>query len=269
MNNNTEYILGINQKELERLEFQHGVWKKVTDDFLGKIGIKKGWKCLDVGAGPGLVAEEIRTYTGDEGEVTVLEPSAFYLDYFKENCMRKNWKNIKFINSNLEDAALEKYDLIYMRWVIDFVKQPESFLKKLLNALNKGGVIAIQDYNYEGIGLYPSGGAFDKIADAVRGYWRAGGGDPYFPSKIPAIFKKNKIELADYSPLGLAGDADSGVFKWADKFFSGHFRTMKELNIISENEMNDLINDWEAHKKNPDTVFFSPVVVNVIGKKSD
>jgi len=36
-----EYILGINQEELERLRFQHGVWKDVTDDFFDRIGIKK------------------------------------------------------------------------------------------------------------------------------------------------------------------------------------------------------------------------------------
>ena len=28
---NNEYILGTNQTELERLEFQHGVWKNITE----------------------------------------------------------------------------------------------------------------------------------------------------------------------------------------------------------------------------------------------
>ncbi len=268
-NINKEYILGTNQTELERLEFQHGVWKNITDSFLEKLNIQKGWKCLDVGAGPGYVSMDLRSIVGDAGEVTALEPSDFYLSYFKERCERNNFQNVKFINGNLEDVDLqiEHYDLIYLRWVIDFVKEPENFLLKLLSALKKGGVIAIQDYNYEGIGLYPKGGAFDNIADHIRAYWRAGGGDPYFVSKIPPVFKKNNIKLEEYSPVGLAGDSQCPVFEWADRFLSGHFQLMKDLNIISENEKSALIDDWEAHKKNPDTVFYSPVVVNVSGRK--
>lgn len=269
MSESKEYILGISQTELERLEFQHGVWKKVTDDFFKLINISAGWKCLDVGAGPGFVSKEIREMAGDKGELTILEPSEFYLDYFKKICMKNNWNNIKFIHGNLEDVEIENeyYDLIYARWVIDFVRQPEKFLLKLFKALKKGGFIAVQDYIYEGIGLYPSGGAFDKIADAVRAYWRVGGGDPYFAAKIPPLFKKNNIEIIEYSPSALAGDNESGVFKWADKFFTGHLQTMADVKIISEKEKNELYDDWEAHKKNPDTVFVSPTVMNVIGRK--
>lgn len=269
MSESKEYILGISQTELERLEFQHGVWKKVTDDFFKIINIRSGWKCLDVGAGPGFVSKEIREMTGDKGEVSVLEPSEFYLDYFKEISKKNNWSNIKYLHGNLEDVEIDKeyYDLIYSRWVIDFVPEPEKFLLKLLYALKKGGLIAIQDYIYEGIGLYPSGGPFDRIAEVVKAYWRIGGGDPYFIAKVPPLFRKNNIEMVEYSPVVLAGGNESGVFKWADRFFTGHLQTMSDMKIISEKEKNDLLNDWNDHKKNPDTVFVSPIVVNVIGRK--
>jgi SAM-dependent methyltransferase len=269
MSENKEYILGVNQTELERLEFQHNVWRKVTDSFLERINIQKGWKCLDVGAGPGFVSMDLRKQVGEDGEVTALEPSELYLDYFKEQCKKKNLKNIKFIQGNLEDVNLkdEYYDLIFLRWVIDFVPEPEKFLLKLLGALKKGGVIAIEDYNYEGISLFPNGGAFDNIPNVVRAYWRAGGGDPYFVSKIPPIFKKNNIELLDFSPVGLAGDSSSGVFEWANKFFLVHLQIMADMKIISQKEADDIWSDWSAHKNNPETVFFSPVVVDVIGRK--
>ena len=269
MNKNKEYILGTNQTELKRLEFQHEVWKEITDSFLVKLKIQKGWKCLDVGAGPGLVSLDLRNIIGESGEITVIEPSEFYLNYFKERCGKNNFQNIKFIQGILEDTALDEeyYDLIFLRWVIDFVKEPENFLLKLFSALKKGGVIAIQDYNYEGLGLYPKGGAFDKVAEYIRAYYRAGGGDPYFISRIPAILKKNKFSLEEYTPVGLAGDSQSGVFEWVNRFLTGHFNTLADLKIITEKEIAEVRNDWEEHKKNPDTVLFSPIVVNVSGKK--
>lgn len=269
MSENKEYILGANQTELERLEFQHGVWKEITDRFLDKINIQKGWKCLDVGSGPGFVSMDLRKIVGGSGEITAVEPSEFYVNYFKEQCAKKNFRNFKFIQSTLEDTDLgnDQYDLIYLRWVIDFVKEPEKFLLKLLKALKKGGVIAVQDYNYEGIGLYPKGGACDNIADYIRAYYRAGGGDPYFISKIPPLFKRNNIRLEEYNPVGLAGDSHSPVFEWVRKFIKGHFNVLAVMKIISATEKSMLEKDWEEHEKNPETVIFSPVVVNVSGRK--
>jgi len=269
MSKNEEYILGTNQTELERLKFQHGVWKEITGSFLARLNIQKGWKCLDVGAGPGFVSADIRNIAGDSGEITVIEPSEFYLNYFKEHCAKNKFNNVKFVHGILEDTVLddEYYDLIFLRWVIDFVKEPEKFLIILFAALKKGGVIAIQDYNYEGLGLYPRGGAFDNVAEYIRSYYRAGGGDPYFISRIPSVFKKNHIRLEEYSPVGLAGDTRSPVFEWVNKFLTGHFNTLADLKIVTEKEIEDVKTDWEEHKKNPDTVLFSPIVVNVSGIK--
>lgn len=269
LSNNKEYILGTNQTELDRLGFQHKVWKKVTDNFLGRVNVQKGWKCLDVGAGPGYVSLELRELTGDTGEVTAIEPSELYLNHLKEQCAKNNFRNVKFIQGNLEEVNLEKdhYDLIYLRWVIDFVPEPEQFLLKLLAALKKGGVIAIQDYNYDGISLFPKGGAFDNVTETVRRYWRVGGGDPFFVSKIPFIFKRNNVELIDFSPQSLAGDRNSDVYEWANRFFSVHFQIMADHKVISQQEADDMLADWNAHKNNPETFFFSPVVVDVIGRK--
>ncbi len=270
MTQNKDYILGVNQTELERLIFQNGVWKDVTDNFLDNIGIRKGWKCLDVGAGPGLVTKDIRFLVGDEGEVTALEPSEFYLNYFKDECKKNKWTNIKFLHGNLEDIELEKeyYDMIYLRWVIDFVPEPEIFLLKLLGALKKSGKIALQDYStYESMALFPKGGAFDNIYSAVRDYWKTGGGDLYFTVKIPAIFKKNNIELLEYRPVGQAGDRDSGVIEWAHRFFTVHLQLMADKNIIKQNEADAFLEDWLKHRNHPDTIFFSPGIVNVIGRK--
>src|ERR1700730_10590182 len=121
-----EYILGINQVELERLKFQHGVWKGVSDAFFAKIGVKSGWKCLDVGSGPGFVAMDLREKVGENGEIMALEPAQYYLDYFKERSDKRGWKNIHYVQGNAETAELPKehFDLIFVRWVIGFVPDP-------------------------------------------------------------------------------------------------------------------------------------------------
>ena len=90
-----EYLLGVNQVELERLRFQHSVWGAVTGSFFDRLGVGRGWKCLDVGAGPGFVSMDLLDRLGPAGEVAALEPSQLYLKWFKNEVQRKGWKNVE------------------------------------------------------------------------------------------------------------------------------------------------------------------------------
>lgn len=52
----SEYVLGTDRSELERLGFQQEVWGAVTAGFLDRLGVAPGWKVADLGCGPGLPA---------------------------------------------------------------------------------------------------------------------------------------------------------------------------------------------------------------------
>lgn len=265
-----EYLLGANDAELQRLEFQHNVWKGITNGFFDRLTLQKGIRILDVGAGPGFVSIDLLERTGIESEITILEPSELFMNYIKEYSANKNITNFKFINDTVENTALPEnyYDFIFLRWVIAFVANPELFLSKLVKSLAPNGVIAIQDYAYEGISLYPRGGAFDEIPDAVRKYYNSTGGDPYVTTKIPKLFKEQGITLIDFKPNVLAGGPASGVYEWANKFFSTHIQHMADKGIIPQDKADAMLADWIEHRNSEDSIFFSPIVVDVAGRKS-
>lgn len=264
-----EYLLGVNATELDRLRFQHGVWKQNTDSFLDRLNIKKGWKCLDAGAGPGFISLDLRQRVGARGNVTALEPSEFYLEWLGKESRRRHWKNIETIIGTAETASLQKnyYNLIVVRWVIAFVQDPAKFLLPLVRSLKKGGIIAIMDYWYEGLSLYPQGGAFDRAPDVVRKYYRSGGGDPYVTGKIPELLHANKLKVIDFTPTQIAGGPDSDIIEWAHRFFVPHLPLMADKGNCSKEEAEAMLQDWLAHRKNPNTIFFSPIVVHIAGRK--
>lgn len=264
-----EYLLGANQTELERLRFQHHVWQQNTDSFLDRLNIKRGWKCLDVGAGPGFVAMDLRGRVGPRGEVTALEPSDLFREWLTNESRRRRWKNIKTVAGTAETAQLPRnaYNLIFVRWVIAFVPDPEQFLLPLIRSLKKGGILAVMDYWYEGLSLYPQGGAFDRAAEVVRKYYRSGNGDPYVTGKIPALLRSHGMKVIDYTPTQMAGGPDSGIIEWAHRFFVPHLPLMAEKGNCTKEEADAMVQDWLTHRKNPDTIFFSPIVVHVAGRK--
>ncbi len=266
---NDEYLLGVNKTELERLRFQHRVWKENTGSFLDRLNIRKGWKCLDVGAGPGFVTMDLRERVGSSGEITALEPSEFYLGWLANQARRRGWKNVKGLQGTAETAALPKnhYNLAFVRWVIAFVPDPAQFLLPIIASLKRGGIIALIDYWYEGLSLYPQGGAFDRAPDTVRKYYRSGRGDPYVTGKIPEILRAQNVEVIDFTPTQMAGGPDSDIIEWAHRFFVPHLPLMAEKGNCTAQEAQAMVEDWLAHRKNPDTIFFSPIVVHIAGRK--
>jgi len=264
-----DYVLGVNQAELDRLEFQHSVWKKVTDDFISRCGLSRGMKCLDAGCGPGFVSMDLLEIIGAEGELTALEPSEKYLQHFKNYCEAKKIANVKFVNGTAEEAELPEnyFDFIYARWVICFVPDPELFLSKLYKALKPGGMIALQDYNYAGITRHPQTELFKKVPSIMEDYFREGGGDINIAARVPELYKKVGLQITDFNPVCLAGDKNSGVFEWAHRFFSVHFQVMADKGVISQQDAEELHKDWMDNRYLDNSFFFSPLVVDMAGRK--
>jgi SAM-dependent methyltransferase len=237
--------------------------------FAESTGVQEGWRCLDVGAGPGLVSIDLREMVGENGEVVALDPSDFYLNWLRNQVAERGWNNVSCIQGTAEQTPLpsERYDLVFVRWVVAFVPDLEKFLTRLFATLRPGGVIAIQDYYCEGLSLYPRGGPCDKIPDIVRAYYRSGGGDAYVTGRIPGIFAKHGLRVVDFTPTCLAGGPTSDVMEWAHRFFSLHIPLMAEKGIISSEQAGQLLTDWQRHRQNQETLFFSPLVVDVAGSK--
>jgi SAM-dependent methyltransferase len=268
--NQGDYLLGANQLEFDRLRFQHGVWREYTEAFFDRLGVGRGWNCLDVGSGPGFVTFDLRDRVGESGSVTALEPSSLFLDWFAAQVKERGWNNVQTIKGRVEEANLPRgsYDLIFVRWVIAFVDRPEAFLDRLLPLLTPGGVIAIQDYYYEGLSLFPRGGAFDGMADVVRAYYASVGGDPYITGKIPGWLRNRGLALLDYHPHSHAGGPESPIMEWGHRFFSAHIQHMVDKGLVTQAKGDAMLADWLEHRKNPDALYFSPIVVDVAGKKA-
>ena len=263
-----QYLLGANEAELERLRFQHWIWKKITDNFFDRVGVKPGWKCLDVGSGPGFTSMDLRERVEPTGEVTALEPSEFYLNWFQQETSARGWTNVKFIQGTAEEAdlPLRSYDFIFFRWVIAFVPNPEKFLKHLIAALRPGGIIALQDYWYEGLSLFPRGTSFDRLPDIIRAYYRIGGGDAFVSGRIPSIMRKLGVRVIDFTPNQLAGGPQSDVWEWMNRFLTSHLPLMAEKGIMTKRATEAILNDWATHRNNPDAIYFSPIVVDIAGE---
>ncbi len=266
----TQYPLGTDAQELARLSFQHEVWGGVTRALLDRIALPRGARCLDLGAGPGFVALELAERVGPEGTVVALDESPRWMDHLRGEIARRAVKNIEPVCARLQDARLapESFDLVFARWVWSFIADPAPVMQRLARGLKPGGSFALQDYNHEGVSVFPESEGFRAVVRATRALYRKAGGDAFVAARAPALFAAAGLETVSITPTVLCGGPQSGVFRWAGLFFPQFSEKMVAEGLLAPEERAQFLSEWRERERDPHALFFSPIVVDAVARRA-
>jgi len=265
----SDYPLGTDPLEVERLGFQHQVWSPVTNAFFERIGVWPGMRVLDLGCGPGFVSLELARRVGPGGEVVALDEARHWTEWLASSAKQSGLSNLRTVCARIQDADLQEgsFDLVFSRWVFSFLSDPGAVAKLVARFLKPGGRLAIEDYNHEGVSIFPESEGFRAVVRATRALYRTSGGDQFVMGRIPAIFAAAGLETLEIQPNVLCGGPESGVFRWADTFFPRFSALYEQKGLMSAAERKQFLAEWEERKQNPLTLFYSPMVVDALGRK--
>ncbi len=264
-----DYVLGTSDHELDRLRLQQEVWSEVTAGFLDALGIQEGWRALDLGCGPGLVLEGLRRRVGPAGSVLAVDESERWIRHVEAHIRTQGWRNASALRSRIEELELEdsSFDLVFLRWVLGFLPEPGAVVRRLARLLRAGGVLAVMDYNHEGISLFPRSGGFDAVVRGTRRLYASRGGDTWIMGRIRGLFRAAGLLPDAFQPHVIAGGPSSSAFRWADAFFPFHVDGMVEAGVVTREERAAFLAEWAARRADPDAVFFSPIVVGASARR--
>lgn len=252
------YLLGVAPEEIERLEFQEKVWGWMSRALWDRIGVRKSWRVLDVGAGIGCATVPLAARSK---YVVALEPTPAYAKMLRERAPR----NVKVVESTIDDFRWDgpPFDLIFCRWVFLFLRDLEPAIAKLARLLAPGGFLAVEDYHdYRALALYPETPSFEKVIAGAKKWFRRHGGDLRVAGRMPAAFRKAGLRTVEFRPNLLAGNGRSDVFRWAGLFFFAFADGM-----VGPRDAARFRKDWTRAAKDPDTQFLSPLIFDVVGQK--
>ncbi|MFQ5748672.1 MAG: methyltransferase domain-containing protein [Planctomycetota bacterium] len=264
-----EYVLGADERERLRLRHQHQVWRGLSDRLFSSLGVNEGWKVLDAGCGPGLVLEDLRRLVGVRGEAWGVDLTPDLLEEAGARVEEHGWKNVRLIEGDLETLDLPRayFDLIWMRWVLSFPPRPADILEHLIPSLKPGGCLAVMDYNHDGVGLFPESRGFQAAIRATRKLYLQSGGDPWIGARLPALFREAGLDLVQYDAHARTGGPGQPVFEWASNFFPDIVEKFTGQGLMSPEERDLFHEDWQARRSDPDSRFFSPIIVVAVGRR--
>lgn len=258
-----EYVLGADPAELDRLRHQHEVWRALSDAAFERVGVRPGWCVLDAGCGPGLVLADLRERIGPSGEAWGVDLVPAMLEEAGRMARQRGYQNLRLLQGDLHTVALPEahFDLIWLRWVLSFPPDPQVILQHLAAALRPGGRLVVQDYNHEGVSLFPESAGFRAAIRATRALYASAGGDPWIGARLPRMLAAAGLKLSDYRADVLTGGPGQPAFEWAQRFFPVFSAQFVARGYMSPAERELFMAEWAEHAADPHARFFSPTVV--------
>jgi ubiquinone/menaquinone biosynthesis C-methylase UbiE len=194
------YSPGHSAGEHERLRLQGDLLEPATRRLFQAIGVRPGWRCLDVGCGPGATMQVMGDFVGPSGEVTGLDRDAKAGSDAVERLQATATSRYRFIEADMEGddvIGAPPFDLTFARLSLLHVRNPVAVLRKMYGWTKPGGYVAAQDYYVRTMNLYPKVEAGSELIRVIQETSARAGVDLEFAFKLPVYFADAGIGAPD------------------------------------------------------------------------
>lgn len=230
----------------KRLDLQGKVYNPGSQQFLLDQGIKKGWSVLEVGCGSGTMTPWLAEQVGKRGRVVCIDNSPAQVLATERLAKKMGLKQVECQELSVFDLdkIKEKFDLIYLRFVLIHLEDPLDALIKIKSRLKTGGRIVVNDMLNSCSFCYPSAPVFDQRRKVLEQFFIKNGRNPNFSLTLPSMLKKIKLKITNesvFQPL-LTTPINR---KLVTLFFYEVKDKLISLNILTEKEWKTFVNDLE------------------------
>lgn len=245
------------EHERRRLTLLEQVFDPYTRERLGRVGIRPGARCLELGAGAGSIARWLCHQVGPEGHVTATDLGVQWLRDLDE-------PNVTILQHDLlvDGFPPGSFDVIHARAVLEHLSAREDAIARIIDWLAPGGWLVIEDFDRFSLehSVSPFGRAFRTVCDTLT----LAGADYYWARSFPEPLARAGLERID-------GRADVPVLRGGSPIAELAALTIEaladrsiEAGLISTNDVEAAVT-WLGDSRSWD---LAPAFIGAWGQKS-
>jgi ubiquinone/menaquinone biosynthesis C-methylase UbiE len=268
-----EYVLGTGSDELARLGFQHRLWSDAAHALWRLVGIRPGYRVLDVGCGPGYASFDLAQFVGPTGQVVGVDESKGFVANVCEQARTRSLPQLKAVVGdvqNLPGAGLElgSFNMAYARWVLCFLPDPAACVAGVAHHLRPGGKFCVHDYfNYETMTLAPRRESYVRVVRATGSSWRKAGGDPDIVGRLPELVRAAGLRVTHLTVHQRIARPWESMWYWADTWWRVFAPKLVAMGELTQGEADEFFRDVDAAAASPDTFLVLPPVYELVAEK--
>ncbi|HZT19470.1 MAG TPA: class I SAM-dependent methyltransferase [Dongiaceae bacterium] len=265
------YILRGGIQGRERLRVLARIMRPGTLAALARVGVPAG-RILDLGCGGGDVTIDLARLAGDGAAVTGLDFDPTVVELACDNARAAGFPHVAFRVGDLHapgifEAAGAPFDLIYSRFLISHLPDPDRAISLICRALRPGGLLLVEDVDFTGYFCFPASPAFDRYVDLYRKAAHKGGADPDIGPSLPSRLMAAGLEdvgIAVSQPAGLTGDTKLITALTME----GIAERVIALGLATAGEVSALVDELHRLARDRTTVMATPRVVQAWGRRA-
>jgi SAM-dependent methyltransferase len=173
------------EKERERLRGLEEQMDPGSILALEEVGITTGWRCLEVGAGGGSIAEWMCDRVAPGGSVVATDLDTRFLDAIERPNLSVRTHNI------VSDPPIEgPFDLVHSRAMLAHVPERYAAVANMASSVRPGAWVVIEDVDFSTLGPALHDDASERLFAGFSAMMRDGGIDPYCGRELPAMLRR-------------------------------------------------------------------------------
>jgi len=263
------YPIERREGEIERLRMQAAALEFDAGVMLDRIGVSSGWRCLDLGCGPGGIVDLLSVRAGPTGHVVALDADPVFLEHARALARERGLGNVEFVQRDAYRTGLPRasFDLVHVRFVASTVGRPEDLIAEAVALARPAGIVAFQEGDVSTLKCYPPHAAWDRLAQVLEQVFASVGNDVRLAQRLVQLVRRAGLENVRYRPFLVGFRSDDRMADYLPATVESVRRTILRHDLIDEGELNTALAACRRHLADPDTVSTYVTVAQVWGRR--